>query len=335
MPYGRPYSTLRSDRKSRYSRTSTAARSSRVAKARSGGNKAVAKTQKSRYVPKTVKNTSSIYTLARQVKSLQRAQIGQVQKNYERLEFGNHTVTWSEGQNFLFAMNDFTDESPLFGGKTDSTTFPGNNVPGYIVESQFQHHTPVFAGFGDYSYWKGANDDQANKDCYLPLSSEINMSFNANNLKSGYTVWIRVDIFKMKKVLLHSNVHRLSLPSNMQALGKMATDNLQNRNRFNKTYFNLIKTKWIKLHNNQETDMPVTGYFKHWQKFPEKVLKLDMDHHVETPVGNVDPKFITNVPQDDIYWCMLSCSNDQNTGNHITGTISRLNKYRDNEGVAT
>lgn len=340
MPYARTYRTTRAGRKARYSRTSAAGRTASVAKARAGGNKAVARTQKKRYVPKVVKNTASIFTLARQVKALQKSQIGQYQKNYEHAAIGStiNTHTWAQTQPFLFALNDFTPGSPIYVGSEDLTTYPGTGIPGYVIDGHWSKFTPVFAQLGSSSYWKGANDDEASRHSYLPLGTSVTFNLQCPNLSVHDFYWVRIDVIRMKKDLLNSNAHQLSLPKNVQALGKMAADDLTHRNKFNSTYFQVIQTKWIKMTNNTDAAKSVHRYCKINYRFKDKVLKLDMEGDIHTATGEVTPNFVSNMPQDEIIWCLLSTSQN-NTASANKGKIqcqmTREISYRDSEGVAT
>jgi hypothetical protein len=313
------------------------------AKTRASGNAAVKRVYRRKaVVPKTKVDTnkSAIATLAKQVRSLQLRNIGQFQKNWEHCAVVGGNTAWHAQQPVIFAMNNFIHEAPIYQGKADSTSFPGKTVPGYIVKTNWAHTDP-YSAYTDYSYWQGANDDVANPKSYQPIATTITFNFEAPALPPNSIYWVRMDIIKPKKVLLHSNVHKLGLPMNVQSLSDLVNDDMLKRNRINRQYFDVIKTKFIKMTNTKNSDTTIEKFYKYTHKFPQSfsypTRTLGAGETIHTPTGEITDTFVSNMPQDKIVWCMLSCSFDGqlDQSNILNVQMSRYISYRDNEGVAT
>ena len=249
MAYGRrtSYSGMRSSFRSARTASQKSARYAKTAAARTR-NKAVKRVyRRAATVPRTIvgTNTKAITTLARQVKSLQNQQLGSFQKNWEHMSFSDTTTAkFQAATPICFAMNNFLTQSHVYAGLTDTTSVPGKSVPGYLQVGTWAKQQPLF--HPEYDYWRGANDDIAGPTHYRPISTTVNFSFRCEQA-SRTDLWVRLDIIKARKILTNTNVNKLLLPNNVQCLGFLASEEQDTRNRINREYFTVIRTKWVKL----------------------------------------------------------------------------------------
>lgn len=331
-------------------------------------------------------NKAAITTLARQVAGLQRSQIGAVQRTCEVWKFTSditnvgHSRAFNERQPLMFAMNNFTRRSPWYIGYRDKGV-THNTVTGLpIATNTGDHFTPqiMFAGpvseqhwkqmtpqskYTMYNYWQGAFDDEVSHQRYLPISQKLEILFSIP-MESHPTIslqptWVRVDIFKVKKVLQTSASVQLFLPNNLASLGGMASNaDLDDRNEFNPTYFTKIHTKWIKLTQGANIrEAKHESVFRHTFRFENKEIRPDLDAHtnsrgalpgvggslvhdvLEDGYTNQEhaPQWTDKISPNDIVWCMLSTSDttEDQTMTKVQVQAKRVITWRDPHGVAT
>jgi len=344
MPYGR-YTRYRGThtRRTRFVARGQTARRTAVAKSRAGGNRKVAAIQSRAYVPRKVKTTSSIFALAKQVKALQRSQIGLYQKAYQKTYVNMSPSAANRGlvnRVAFIPLNDFTYGSGFRQSYTDTS-----EQPQYVAFGQpFASFEPL-AGLTNnrYNYWVNCNDTVSSV-AYLPIRCTINMQFELKNMKpNSDPLWIRYMIIKQKKQLLSTTAHALNLPQNMNALCGMARDN-RDRNRINKEYFSVITDKWIKFSNTNDVMKDVHVVRSVSMKFPSKLLTVDK----EFPVTDNDPNitaqvnqtFTSNIEPTDVYYLCIHTSRECN--NHVSPDpevlylqANRFISWRDQHGAAS
>lgn len=294
-----------------------------------GGNKAVARKLSQRGLARTARNTDSIVTLAKQVKDLQRVQMGAFQKEWQHCKAGHGLPRLQNDQPACFALNDFTPSSGTFIG-TQSTTTPPHNF--FAIDTLWADTVPFGGGTNekDYSYWYNDNKEHASKKGYRAISTTVTVNMEQVDLAPTAVVWFRIDIVKPTKQLLPTALHKLSLPTNIQGLARLADKDMEKRNRINRGFFNVIESKWYKMENTQTVNKTIEKFATFHVKFPRQKAVEDMDAHgtVSTSEGDLTQTFITNVPQDQIYWMIISTSNS-GVGSKVQ--LSRYISYRDNQ----
>jgi len=317
--------------------SASSTRSSIAKKTSASGNTAVKRVyKKANTVPKTKvqANKSAIATLARQVKTLQLKEEGQYQKNLEHCEVTGGTIAWNTVQPICFALNNFLEHSQVFIGHDDADL----HLPAHAEATHWVKTNPPSL-YPEYSYWDGANDDNANPEAYKPIGTTITFNVEAPSLSPNQVYWCRIDIVKPKKILQNTNIHKLGLPQNIQSLSHLANDDMNKRNRYNREYFQVIKTKWIKLENKNEVNKTIEKFTKMYFKFPEKstCTKLGAGEAKITASGSLDTTFFSQMPLDEVYWCILSTSNasGNSDSNHVKLQMNRFISYRDRFGYST
>jgi len=344
MPHGfKSGYTRRSYRTS--TRNQRTNRSAAVQAARAG-NRAVAKKlakPKPRTTTKVGRNSNAIVTLARQVKQLQLADKGEFQKNYEVYHLPDATH-FNSTHPLLFALNDmqrgtlheqevnsgYDDHHargcPVYIGKLQPVGgTSASSYPFYEQASRFYDYTQQY-GQGDneaYSYWKTDNDQTASKVSYCPIANYTKIQTRVHNLNHGETIWFRIDVIRRKRTrdLQFNSVQKKFLPNNLVNLSQLCVDDMTSRNRINRSYYQIIKTKWIK-HTNMLSTTPIDSHkvttigmkFKQMKKRPEERLFAgELVTVPQTTGGHDDPEeletsFYTQMDQSDIFWCLVNTS---------------------------
>ena len=328
-----------------YAASSRAARSAAVA-AKRAGNKAVAKKlrrPKRRVRTKVGRNTNAIVTLARQVRQLQLANKGTFQKNYEVYHLPD-AIHFNSTHPLLFALNDMqrgtlheqevnsgydthhARGAPVFcaklvaaGGSSTGT------IPHYEQAGRFYDYFNTY-GQSDreaYSYWRSDNDQTASKVSYCPIANYTKIQTRVHNLNHGETIWFRIDLIRRKRTkdLMFNSVQKKALPNNMINLSQLCVDDMTQRNRINRTYYQIVKTKWVK-HTNMMSTTAIDSHkvtsigmrFKQMSKRPEE--DLHAGELVTVPgstlglddPGEMETNFYTQMDQCDIFWCLVNTS---------------------------
>jgi len=345
MPYGSTRTRGNRTRRRSYLSRTKARRSTRVARARAGGNAKVARAQTRAYVPKIVKNTDSIYTLAKQVRRLQRSQLGLYQKRYE--ESWMRFASTGDGLGFadrvvFCALNDFSDTARWYRGAIVNNAPTIDTIVNSATDAHWRKWTPQSANSTSdkYNYWVNSNNDVVSPVCYLPIRTMVTLTFDLRNMAPGVDpMYIRVMVIKQKKTLLHTTARSLNLPSNFNALAGMAKQFAPERNRINKEYLSVHYDKWIKLNNGQDTQKDIQRTVRVPMRFPNKLIKVESVN----PIRDNDPEsiepavlqgFTTNVEPDQVYYLALFASRPRETTEGLYVFCNRFNAWRDQHDVA-
>lgn len=314
--------------KSTYNRKNTIAKTT---------NKPVVRQQRKKYVPKVVKNTQSIYTLAKQVKQLQVSKLGLYQKMYENISVPHNSGTYTHSNltPYCFMLNNFI-----------RTTSPNAGAPVYGINSggatqtlaNFQKYNPPSLS-PVYNQWANAQDDTVSRVAYTPISATYKFSFDMNMTPSAKAFWIRIDFITPNKILNQTTVRSLALPNSLPGFGNLAVDLFDDKNYINPTYWKMIKKPiFLKFENTSDTQGATSGnpptpnanrnikrYASCHFSFPNKVIKLDMDDYATS-----GETVLSNMALKDQIWCVVS--NSANAA--IETKISRTIRFRDQHGVS-
>lgn len=306
---------------------------------RSGtGNKPVSNIQKKKYTPQRVKNTLSINTLARQVKSLQVTKLGEYQK---QLQHANISMQYlNASQPMCFAVNQFSQPVPTGGNVND---YPEvwklmlNDEPGFAGRWAPWQNSDGQMGIPDrFNQWSGCLDDEISKEVYQPVSASYKFSFKHNMTPSDNPIWIRIDVVRPRKTLRTSTDHELNLPQALPGFAYLAMDEMAHRNRINSTYWgHIVKTKWIKLDattlhtGNITTNHDVIKRSGFNLKFNDK-LKPDFDQG-----GDTGHQWYLNIPVRKQQWCIISTNKGTTFPEGSSMQIERRIAWRDQHGTSS
>lgn len=297
---------------------------------------------------KVDKNKSAIMTLSRQVKSLQLSKIGLYQKAWQNANVGPGFEPVSHGwtNKVLFmALNDFSPYAALWRGEPEIDPLSDNyNTPKTVQISNWATWVPSQNSASGtqmhnrYNYWFNSQD-VVSPVAYLPISTRVTMQFEIEGMPANAEpVYIRYQVIRQKKQLLHTTAHALNLPTNMASLAGMALDS-KYRNRINREYFHIHQDKWIKMSNANDVTKNVKRTLVCTQKFPSKVLKVEGEHPVTSGTAesdNVLQGFTTNIRPTDVYYLVIHTSRnlDFANGERLSINFNRFISWRDQHGVA-
>lgn len=339
MPYGRGYQRSMGGtsrrRSSRLTRASNA-RNTKFTKARNA-NKPVKRIQRRKYVPKQIKNTASIAVLARQVRTLQRSQVGMYQTKREYITDwpanNQATARLTVTSPLCFCANDFVSQLT-----TCSNWFldvAGTNTA--VLHWRQDQSAPVPAADEIHDMNQDNDNDIAQLDHYLPISTTVTFEFSLDMKPTDEPVFVRVDVVKPRpgKMLLNSTVHSYMLPGAIQGFTNLAADPL-NRNRINTGYYQVLHTKYSVLRNTKDTATAgaiIKRYMKVHIPFPAKVLHTNLSDAAST-----NETFYSNISMAQQVWVVVSTSLSQGAGAIARGdpclTINAMRdiRFRDNGG---
>lgn len=340
MPYGGTKSYTRMGgterRRSAAKSASAAARAAAFKKARNT-NKPVKRVQNRKYIPKQIKNTASIAVLARQVRTLQRSQVGMYQTRREFITEwpspANDAIRLIAQSPICFCANDFLSQIP----NCAQLFIDVNGTNTAVKQWRQDQSAPVPASDAEHDMNQDNDNDIAQPDHYLPISTTVTFEFSYDMKPTDEPVFIRIDVVKPKsgKMLINSSLHQYMLPGAIQGFTNLAADPL-NRNRINKGYYSVLQTKYSVLRNTKDTgtlSAQIKRYMKIHIPFPAKVLHCNCaDNSVSTET------FYTNIPMAQQVWVVVSTSLQQGSAaitrgdNGIVVNAMRDIRFRDNGG---
>ena len=353
MPYG--YTPRTSRVKSRMRAAAFRSRRSLAFKAARTGNKAVAKKLRKPTrlnTTKTGRNANAIVTLAKQVKSLQRENLGPFQKNVEVFGLPD-TFHWTTDNPICFPINNFLHGDsnsgqtgcPVYIGDltTSSPTVPTAKICGHF--NNFYPHWGTGA-HETYNFWFSEQKQSAAKAGYRPISTQITIQTEQLGMNYGETVWYRFDLVRRKdsRASVTTAAHNLNLPSNVMGLANLASEDIMARNRINRTMFEVIETKWVKAYNpvndghkkDVRRQCKINFRFKDKRHRPEEDLMAGNNIQVPSAVHQeVETTFISQMPRNEVFWLVCNTSYHGADDNHAKLHMHRYISWRDNHVIVS
>lgn len=293
--------------------------------------------------PSVAKNKASLYALAKQVASLKREQAGPLQSNYTWLNVngtsGNTFFTnCCNTAPFHILLNDMRYNAAVYKAQWDTNNRRPQSTPDYLFY-KVPDPTPVGETEGateNFSFHTFTRDDLVNQQRFSPVKTKLEFVFQMNNAKvEDKVVWLRLDLVRQKKVLVPTTTHQLVMPNAAFSLGSSALNSTtgQPRNYIDPKFFEIIETKWVKMHNPQEviatTGRTIVRRCSMTYKFDEGLVHdLSAQNPVTTSTGNVSQTPLSNIPLAEQVWCLLQSSAGP-TDATVSCQIYRRNHWRD------
>ena len=337
-------------RRSNYRRNFNNSSTSAASKLQKSAKKLYTKRKQVKRNARPMVNKNAIDILARKVASLSRQTHGSVQCLRQRAEVSGQL--WGHTKPLALCMENIYTNSRMYSGSWDLI----NNIPRTFYDATFLKYSLRNGGDENtsvsipdaYNYWANAQDDTVSFEKFLPISSYYDITFSKEMAPYDDDIWIRVDIVKVKKHMLHSPTHMLALPDNLHGLKNMAvspTSMEHQKNAFNPTYFKVVKTRWVKLSlggqryyvNTDTQDAAgttetlrnyklVERHMKIFHKFPNKLIVPDLKTS-----DNINDDFVRSQEPEHLTWMVFNVSAASNSPNIF---IRRTNKWRDADGIA-
>lgn len=303
-----------------YARTRTNVRMPRLTKF----NRTVYKKLKRRQAPTKVnRNTSAITTLARQVKSLQNQQFGELQQNSQFLRLTGASLP-SKGGPCAFLLNSFYDQ----------TTYKGTIVgtlAGFTNGPAFARQTYQADLDDQYEWLARQNTEIVSPVRYKPVYCRLNMKIYLSDAAPNFGGNIRVTVFKIKDYNTTNKINCV-LPGALGAYRNMAVSPaLDTRNYFSPTFHKVMLDKWVNLRSvNKQASDDHESY-----RIVSIPWKFNSTEEYE-PNFNLHPpnqEFWTNVPRHKQLWVLISV--DDGAEAWIQSIqIGKVNMWRDHHSQA-
>lgn len=294
-------------------------------------NKPVSAIQKKRWVPKQVKNTMSINTLARQVKSLQVSKLGPYQKRIEGIEIDAADMgsnNFNHTRPICFQLNDFTDDCKLH--TLNPTSHSSETMKGWTkVPNKFT------GALAKYDQFWATNDCEVSKLRYLPIKCDYTLTISTNMADQDSPRWLRVDFVKPNKIIPQTGSHALNLPEGIFSFSELLNNSGQPHrvNDINPIYWRKIhKPQWINLKANSGQDS-TTSVIRHKTftiRFPNKVINVETD----TPYSYANDTILTNIARKDQMWAVFSFDRQYDNTDALKIGMTRTMHWRDEHGAA-
>lgn len=280
--------------------------------------------KKSTASEKSLVNKMAIMTLSKQVNNLQRSKLGDFQSCFWRMGF---QPTWLQGDELpiCFCVNDFNDG---YVANVGAPVYRGNLPASYTKIGNFQKLTNFPKPDDAIDYFYKSEDNTASRIVYAPISTNFQIQIKKNMATGDEPIWMRVDIVKQKKIV-HNFVRTLQLPNSIVGLGKLAIENASTRNRYNKEFFQVLQTKYVRLNNRDSALKEVRGQANFYLKFNPKIpIRTDSEADGST---NTENDFYQNVDPKQMIWAIVSFSTPALEGVDIN--IWKTNRWYDQHGT--
>ena len=296
-------------------------------------------------------NTISITALARKVNSLARSQVGNYQCQRQRTVVDGHV--WGHTKPMAICVENIYEDSRVYSGYWN----PADAKPEVFLDARFWKYSLKNGADSAssvtipdvYNYWANAQDDSVSFEKFLPISSSYDITFRKEMAPLDDDIWIRIDVVKVKKHMLHSPAHMLALPDNLQGLKNMAVSGCSlehQKNAFSPQFFHVVSTKWVKLSvggqryyvNTDTQDAAgttetlrnyhmVERHVKIFHKFPNKLIVPDIK-----TTDDITHDFVRSQEPEHLTWMVFNVSAASNAPDiHIR----RTNRWRDSDGIAS
>lgn len=269
-------------------------------------------------------NRSAIYTLGKQVKNLQLSQFGDLKRQIQSCTLKDSTLLHRPLSTTPLIMNltNFYDGAAFFQGSVSPIGLP------VLSFSQVMKKQTYDLDLNDsYQFNERRNDiTTVNERRYLPISSLLKFTLNgAMPAGSTRALRYRFTILTTKRQPVTSSVINVALPYATGALWHMSEDDPKLRNYFSKKYHRIISDKWITIMpaKNNTNHIPVYRTVEMPYIFGRKT-PLETQLTQPNPSGQT---VYTNLPEDEIVWCLISSNATGSTGIDIDFT--RTNIWRD------
>lgn len=287
---------------------------------------------------KPAQNKKAVLKLSRQVKTLQLQRYGdrQWQTQFCRLTstvagqfpYKEHPVA--------FLLNSFYNNDTVYRGDIQQPSGVPSGLPigPNTVFTKQLFDTNIDSRF----QWLAINNQElVSQTQYLPIATKLNFRIRSRLVDTiNEPVKFRISIIKLKRQPQGAGPATLmSLPTYLGAYRALASDDFRDRNRFSKIRHTVLFDRWITFNPPSNTGatskLVYNCYYNHYFKGINPVNK---NQHLE-PGPIVDQDLITNIPEKDLVWCLISCNASAFVQSQFTIDMQRVNTWRDHKGVTT
>lgn len=291
-------------------------------------NKAVKRVYKKKaQVPKTQAgaNKQAVYTLSRQVKSLQNLTHGYLQSRTMNERISGLQMP-HYNQPLAFGVNNMYNNQPIWQGLVSATGVASNNPVGTFNKAVYD------PGLQDQYEWNARSGNvEVSPITYKPVYTRLNFKFGVGMTGTSGAARARITLLKLKKGYEATNKINVAIPDALGAYQNLAIDSSDpSRNFFSPRFHNILYDKWISIPNVNRTDTE-KSFTERYVSIPYKYA----DNERLKPDFNNNPtaqSFWTNVPIKDQIFCLISVNRVMDDAMKFI-SLSRLDSWRDFHGI--
>lgn len=288
---------------------------------------------------KTAVLKRAVLTIGRQVRALKQASHGDKQWDTQFLRLSSNIagqfplrdqpVAWLV--NSLYAN---PAQGAVYRGGIDPTGVPTGAAIGGTVYWTKQTFDPTIGN--EFQWIPAANQSSLSATQYLPLESKYTFNIRASLSSIQAPVTFRITMFMLRNQREGQGPGiSMGLPIYLGAYGRMAVQDLRSKNYFSRIRHKVIWDRTVTFNPTTATAGEVNTLnmhktLKHTVKFPNKVIRMNTQL---VPAG--DQTLISNLPENQLVWFMISCSEFALPASSFTFDIARVNTWRDPHGISS
>lgn len=283
------------------------------------------------------RQNKGIYTLGRQVRSLQLAQLGDKQYQKQsvvlRANFNNNVSMLTP---VAFCANNFHNGTNLWIGQviTGQASFEAlHATTGTGAPITFQKQVFDIDLSSRYDWLGRNNQATVSKLEYLPIFMNYKFRITGQCDQSEPVTTYRFTFFKCKRMpnADANPVCDFQMPTSLGAYWRMEQPDPSTRNSFSKSYHKILMDKRVTIYpptggNDSTKSVDVTVNMPYAFKSAKPLKPLISN----SPAPQV---FWTTMPSHELIWCLISNDRDVGITNPYTLTCERGLTWRDGAGA--
>lgn len=288
---------------------------------------------------KTTVNKRAILSLGRSIRALKQQSYGFKQWDTQFLRISSNIagqfplrdqpVAWLVNSLYPNAA-----QGAVYRGGIDPTGVPTGAPIGGTVFWTKQTFDPTIGN--EFQWIPAANQSSVSATQYLPLESKYTFNIRASLSAIQAPVTFRITMFMLRNQREGQGPGiSMGLPIYLGSYGRMCVNDLRSKNYFSRIRHRVLWDRTITFNPSVATAGEVNTLnmqktLKHTVRFPNKPIRMNTQL---IPAG--DQTLISNLPEDQLVWCMISCSEFALPASSFTFDIARVNSWRDMHGLTT
>jgi len=287
-----------------------------ISKLKSGGPKKTIR-------KKVYNNKSAIFTLAKQVKSLQLTRFGELQRQHQscNLSYTTALQTPLVTKPLAFCVNDFYNGNKIYQGQVN----PATQMPQTTTAAQMKKQTFDLDIADGFQWNEKNNQNTVSLLEYLPVYTKLKFTLTGQiRGTAGHALRYRFTLFKTKHLALSNSVQSYAMPSSLGAYWYMCSNDPTLKNYFSKKYHTVLQDKYVTIMPPSDPSGVQKIYRTVEMPFSFGNIKSMRPQITATPASQT---VWTNVSRDELIWCLISCNTV--SGQEVNINFDRYIVWRD------
>lgn len=288
---------------------------------------------------KTTVNRRAIFSLGKSIRALRQASHGDKQWDTQFLRLSSNVAGQFplRDQPVAWLVNSLYSnpaQGAVYRGGIDPTGVPTGAAIGGTVYWAKQAFDPAIGN--EFQWIPAANQSSVSATQYLPLQSKYTFNFRASLSAIQAPVTFRITMFMLKNQREGQGPGiSMGLPIYLGAYGRMCVNDLRSKNYFSRIRHRVLWDRTITFNPGQAEAGAVNTQnmqktLKYTHRFPNKVIRMNTQ-----PIPAGDQTLISNLPENQLVWFMISCSEFALPASSFTIDIGRVNTWRDPHGISS